>query len=275
MSALDSIFQQAGDSLGDFLPRLGGALALLVVGLLLARLLVRLLVRLFLAAGLDRLAARAGVHDVIARAGLERSLTRLIGFALRLTLSIVVVFAALSLLGLQFLSEALNEGILFLPRLLAALAFVLIGLVLGDFAKQRVDRLAYQMDLRGPLGQVVRVAVLTVFGVLALAQLGVPTGILTSLVSIALAGAVAAFAIAFGLGGRALAEQISAGRWVNSVYKPGDQVAVDGLSGEIVRVETAATVIEADDGRTVRVPNQVLLGSTVTISVERPGDRSD
>lgn len=269
MNALDSIFEQAGESLGDFLPRLGGALALLVVGLLLVRLLVRLLVKLFLAAGLDRLAERAGVHDVIARAGLERSLTRLIGFALRLTLSVVIVFAALSLLGLQFLSDALNEGILFLPRLLAALAFVLAGLVLGDFAKQRVDRLAYQMDLRGPLGQIVRVAVLTVFGVLALAQLGVPTGILTSLVSIALAGAVAAFAIAFGLGGRALAEQVSAGRWVNSVYKSGDQVTVDGVSGEIVRVETAATVIESDDGRTVRVPNQVLLGSTVTISEER------
>ncbi len=260
-----SIIGRASEALGQFLPRLGGALALLVVGLLLVRLLVRLLVKVLLAAGLDGLADRFAIHDVLGRAGLERSLTWLLGVALRLALSVTVIFAALSLLGLQFLSTALNQGVLFLPKLLAALAFVLAGLVLGDFARQRVERLSYQMDLRGPLAQTVRWAILTVFGVLALTQLGIPTGILTSLVSVVAAGMVATLALAFGLGSRAVAEQVSAGRYVATVYKPGDVISVGDRHGEILAIERASTLVEADDGRTMRIPNQTLLPSTVTL----------
>ena len=71
--------------------------------------------------------------------------------AVRIALTIAVLPAALSLLGLEPLDEAINEAVLFLPKVLAALALVLAGAVIGSLARQRVDRTAYQMDLRGPL----------------------------------------------------------------------------------------------------------------------------
>ena len=64
----------------------------------------------------------------------------LVGTAVRLTIVVVAVFAALTLLGLAFLSDSLNEGILYIPRLLAALALVLIGVVLGAFMRAWIDR---------------------------------------------------------------------------------------------------------------------------------------
>jgi uncharacterized membrane protein YraQ (UPF0718 family) len=73
-----------------------------------------------------------------------------------------VIFAALSLTGLQFLSDALNQAVLFLPSLLAAGALLLAGVVLGGFAREWVDRLAYQMDL--PLGRIAQVVVVVVVG---------------------------------------------------------------------------------------------------------------
>ena len=69
-----SIVGQAGRNLGGFLPHLGGAVALLVIGLLLTRLLARLLLRALQAAGVDRLADRGGVTAVLQTSGLGASL---------------------------------------------------------------------------------------------------------------------------------------------------------------------------------------------------------
>lgn len=270
MSSLTTnILDRAGQALGEYLPRFGGALAILVVGLLLVRLLGRLLARLLIAAGVDRLSDRIGIDDLLARAGLERSLSRLIGMAVRLALAVAVLFAAVSQLGLAALTQSLNEGVLFLPRLLAALALVLAGVVLARLARDRVERAAYQMALRGPLGPLVQGAVIAVFAVLALDQVGVPTAILTVLAAIVAAGAVLTFTLAFGLGSREFAREISAGRYVSAAFAVGQEVTVGEDRAEIVAIDPTSTLLETDDGRALRLPNHVFLEGRVTIHPRR------
>ena len=259
------ILDRAAETFGEYLPRFGGALVLLVVGLLLARLVGRLLVRVLLAAGLDRLADRARVHDVLARASLERSLSQLIGLAVRLALYVAVIFAAVSQLGVEELDQALNEGVIFLPKLLAALALALLGVVLGGLARERVERLSYQMDLRGPLGSVAQWAVIAVFAVLARDQVGVPTAILIVLAGIVTAGVALTFALAFGLGSRDFARAVTAGRYVSASFRVGQEVALGDIRGEIVAIETASTVVRRAEGGTARIPNHVFLESPVSV----------
>jgi small-conductance mechanosensitive channel len=260
-----TILDQAGEALGGFLPRLGGALVLLVVGILLVWLFARLLESGLRRAGLDGAAERWGVHDVLESAGLGRSLARVLAVALRVGLTLVVVFAALSLLGLQFLSESLNAAVLFLPKLLAAGALLLAGLVLGALARERLERAAFRMDLPVPLGRIVQIAVVAIFAITAAAQIAVSTAILMVLIGILLAAAAGTVALAFGLGGREVAREISAGRYLRDAYNPGQRIRLGDVEGEIVGVETAVTVLRTDAGDTVRVPNNTLLGSIVTV----------
>ncbi len=139
-----TILDQAGESLGGFLPRIAGALLLLLIGVLVAKLVGSVTSRALRAAGLDGLAERWGAAAVLSRAGLGSSLATVIGRALRIALILIVIFAALSLLGLQFLSESLNAGVLLLPKLLVAAALLLAGVVLGAFVRERVDRLSFR-----------------------------------------------------------------------------------------------------------------------------------
>jgi small-conductance mechanosensitive channel len=264
-----SVLERAGEALGDYLPRLGGALAVLVVGLLIVRLLARGLRGLLTRAGVDRLAERAGANDVLGRAGLERSLSRVAEVAVRLALTVVVLLAALSLLGLEQLNDAVNEAVLYLPRVLAALALVLAGAVLGSLARQRVERTAYQMDLRGPLAPAAQWFVLGVFAMLALAQLGIPTGILTVLAAVAAAGVALTAALAFGLGGRELARDVSAGRYVGSAFSVGQEITIRGHRGQIVAIEGASTVLGTENGASVRIPNHLFLESDVLVHSRR------
>lgn len=263
------ILGSASDVLGEFLPRLAGALVLVVVGFVVVRFVVRLVVRLLVGAGVDRGAERLGLGPALARLHLPSSLSRLVGLALRIVLSLVVVFAALSLLGLEELGL---QVVLYLPRLLVALALLVVGLALGRLARERVDRAAYQMDLPGPLGRLAQGAVLVLFGVLALALLGIPTAIVTVLLAIAVGGVALTIALALGLGSREVARELSAGRLVRSAYRVGQEIRAADIQGTIVRIENGATVLSDGANGTIRVPHHLLIEEIVTVIGD---DRTD
>jgi hypothetical protein len=271
MSLSASILERAGDTLGDFLPQLVGALVLLVVGLLLARLGGWLVRRGLRAAGVDDLADRWRVNETLGRAGLPVSLVAVTAAAVRLTLSVVAVFAAFTLLGLEPLSQSLNQALLFLPKLIAALAILLAGVVVAGLVRERVDRLASQMDFPIPLGQLAQVGTLAIFAITAAAQVGVSTELLILVVGIVLAGVAAVFAIAFGLGGREMARALNAGRFVRSAFEVGETVQLGEWGGRILAIEPDATVLGTAGGR-VRVPNHLLVESVVEI--QEPQARS-
>jgi small-conductance mechanosensitive channel len=263
--ATASILGQAGQQLGGFIPRLGGALALLLIGIVVVRLLARALIKTLQVAGTDALADRAGVNHVLARAGLGDSLAVVIGRAVRIALIIVVVFAALSLLGLQFLSDSLNKGVQELPKLFIAAALVLAGVVLGGFARERADRVSAQMDLPFPLGRLAQITVIAIFAIIAAAQIAVSTLVLLLLIGILLAGATATLTLAFGLGGRDVAAALSAGRYLRHDYTPGQEIGLAEVRGRITTIEPTSTTLDVGDGTTIRVPNNLLIQSIVTV----------
>lgn len=263
-----TILDRAGDSLGGYLPRLGGALLLLLVGLVVAALIRRVLVKLLRAAGVDEVGESWGVHDALEGIGLQRSLATQVARAVRIAIVFVVVFAALSLLGLEFLSDSLNAAILYLPRLFVALALLVAGIVLGRLARGQMDRLASQMDIPGPVGVLTETVVLGVFAVTALAQLGIPTEVLLLLASILLGAVALTLALAFGFGGRDVAREVSARRYVEGSFAVGEEVSVNGSRGRIAAIEATGTVLETSDGDRVRVPNSQLVASIVTLHAE-------
>ena len=265
------VLERAGEQLGGFLPRAAGAVLLLVVGVVVARVVGALAARALRLAGADGLAERAGIPAVLEDAGVRRPLSGVIGVALRWSLTTVAALAALSLLGLQFLSDALNETVLFLPRLLVAAALVLAGVVLGALVRPRAESVGTQMDLPLPLGQVAQVVVVAAFAFTAAAQLGVPTSILTGVLAVVVGAGAVALALAFGLGGRDAARAVSAGRYVRDALRLGQTITVAGVRGRITAIEPPAKLLDPGDGSALRVPNALLHESVVVVH-EGEGD---
>jgi small-conductance mechanosensitive channel len=262
-----TVIEQAGDQLGSALPRVAAALVLLVAGLLVAVLVGRLVRRALTRLGLDRATERWRLPEILERAGLGRSLARLVGIAVRLSLAAIVIFAALSLLGLEFLSQSLNEAVLFIPRLIIALILLLAGVVLAALARDWVERGSIQMDLPIALGPLVQGVVVVLFGLTAANELGIAIAPLLTILLIALLAVVATLAIAFGLGGRELARSLSAARYARSDFAVGQTIRVDDLRGTIVKIDSAATTLRAGE-ETVRVPNSVLVERIVVLEAD-------
>lgn len=265
-----SILGQAGQDLGAFLPRLAGALALLLIGLLITKIVTGLLLRAMQAAGVDSLAERVGATSVLQASGLGASLAGVIARAVRIFMTIVVIFAALSLLGLQFLSVSLNQAILALPRIFIAAILLLAGAVVAGATRQRTDRLTYQMDFPVPLGQIAQIAVLGVFMIIAAEEIGISTSVLLVLIGVLLAAVSGTFTLAFGLGSREVARALSAGRYLRHDYHPGQEIAFGEVRGRITRIHSTSTMLDAGEGRSIRVPNHLLIDSIVTIYADEP-----
>jgi small-conductance mechanosensitive channel len=115
------------------------------------------------------------------------------------------------------------------------------------------------------MGRVAQAIVFAVFLLTAVAQLGIPTEILTAVVGLVAAAAALTVALAFGLGSRDVARQLSAGRYVASSFEVGQRISVGDVTGEIVALDTASAVLRTTEGQTVRVPNHLLLESIVAV----------
>jgi small-conductance mechanosensitive channel len=260
-----SILDRAGDTIGEALPRVAGALLLLVIGIPVAMLVARFVRRVLRAANVDDLGQRWGVHNGLSRLGLEPSLSGLVARGVRIALIVVVVVAAISLLGFGALSATLNAVVLFVPKLLVAVAIVIAGVVVADFLRRRVEPLTDQMAVGAPIGQMTEMVVVAIFALTALALVGVPTTILLALVALVVAAGVLSVALAFGLGGREVAREVSAGRSLAGVYRIGERITVAGVTGEIRALEPVAIVVRDDDGTSVRIPNHLLVETVVRV----------
>lgn len=258
--------ENAADPVIDFLPRLLGAIAVLVIGLFLARLVAKLITKVLLAAKVDQFGERVGLGESLAQVGLGRSVTRLISGVVRIFLSIFVVVVAVGLLGVQSLEEPINEFILFLPRLLVAIAIVFVGAAAAGYVSDWVNRLTSQMGIEGPLGTLAGAVVIALFVIVAASQAGIPTSLFIVLVAILLGAAALTVALAFGFGGRSVAQQLTAGRYLGDDLSIGQSIQVGDAEGRIIRFEASYLLLEADSGQLVRVPNSDVLNSIVRVS---------
>lgn len=197
---LRGILQQ----IGDFLPRLGIALLVLLVGWMLAKTFRFSVVKALRALNFHILTERAGIDGFLKQGGTEKDTTEwigVIGYALVLLVSLIIAFNSL---GLTQVTDLLGRLLLFAPRLLVALLVVVFGGYFARFVGNAVQRHFQAAGIGDAeiLGRVARYAVLIFVLLLAFDHLDVGGGLIQQTFLILLAGVVFALALAFGLGAR-------------------------------------------------------------------------
>ncbi|MDM7941378.1 MAG: hypothetical protein QUV35_02000 [Hydrogenophaga sp.] len=196
--------------IGNFLPRLGVALAVIVVGWLLAKGLRMGVVKALRALNFHILTERAGIDGFLKQGGSEKDTAEwfgIIAYALVLIASLIVAF---NTLGLTQVTDLLGKVLLFVPRLLVALLVVVFGSYFSRFVANAVQRYFRAAGISDAelLASGVRYAVMAFVLLLAIDHLDIGGGLIQHTFLILLAGVVFALALAFGLGARERAAQL-------------------------------------------------------------------
>jgi hypothetical protein len=200
--------QTALTDLLTFLPKLIGFLIILLVGYVIAR-----VVRAIIARILDRLHVDRRLHESPAGNYVERfspgaSPSRLVGAVAFWLIFIFALTAAIGALQIPAVTAFMNQVLAYLPNVIVAVLIFVIAAAVGG----AVAGLAHRTMGDTPTGDLVKTAapalVLSVAFFMILTQLNIAPEIVQILFT-AIVGALAlGLALAFGLGGRNVAERL-------------------------------------------------------------------
>jgi len=260
--------QAANDLLGtlaEFVPRLVGAAAVLLVALVVALVLQRLMARFLEGLGIDELFERTGAASSLWQLGYEGGPSRLLGTVLFWGVMLTGVAGSLSVLGLSSLQSTMDQIINLSGRALVALVILIAGTMSAGWLAELVAREAEQAGLRGSnaFRRVVFITIVAVAALLAAAQLGLETYVVVLLAVVVLATVGLVTALALGQGLALLSSNIAAGRYVQDGTEVGDVISVDGVEGTIEELGYASITVRSEDGHLYRIPNRTLLENVV------------
>ncbi len=196
--------QQFLNEIAVSLPRILGALIILLIGWIIAKLLKKAIVKLLQLIKLNRLSEKAGIEKFLKEGGLKKTAVDLIGSLFYWIIMLTVILAVFNSLQLTSAQDLFNSIILFIPNIIVSLIILLFGLYAAKFistvlssslknmkdeAAEIIEKIAYYAIL-----------IFTVF--LVLGQLKIAQEIITNAFILVFGAICLAFGLAFGLGGK-------------------------------------------------------------------------
>ncbi|HET7585654.1 MAG TPA: mechanosensitive ion channel [Gemmatimonadaceae bacterium] len=231
----------------QYLPALIGALVIVFAGYLLAKLIERATDRVLARLGLNRWLERGGVLEAVERTGWRQAPSRIFAAIVFWLVMFVVILVAANALGLSALAEVFQQLVSYVPSVIAALVIVLVGIVLGEFVDGLIMASAGGIPGGPTLARVGRAGVVILAIFMALQTLGVATDIVTTAFAIIFGAVAFGAALAFGLGNRELAGEITRA-WYERVREQREAIARE-VEARRAREETEAIVAAARGSR--------------------------
>jgi hypothetical protein len=191
-----------------YLPRVLATLSIIIVGWMIAALL-RIVTR-WLLRGIrfDALSERMGVASVLKGADLPPA-SVLAGSIVFWLVLIGFLLSGIDVLGLTALQGLVLGFGAFVPRLVVALAILVVGLVVANFAWRATLLTAVNARMASPrlLSNAVRLLIVILAVTMALEQIAVAQTVVLTAFAIAFGAVMIGLAIAFGIGGASLARR--------------------------------------------------------------------
>lgn len=190
--------------LGAFLPNILAAIVILIVGWIIAKVLRSAVTQGLTMAKFPRLAKQAGIEDFLAKGGVQRSSTDVLAVLVYWLVMLIVLVTAVNALRLEVASRLLNQILLYIPNIIAAVIVVVVGLYAAGFVATLVRTAAANagIDEAGFVAAIARYALIIFTFAIALNQLGIGRNVIAPAVLIIFGAAGAAAAIAVGLGAK-------------------------------------------------------------------------
>jgi hypothetical protein len=194
-----------------WVPALLGAIAVLIIGYFVAKLVAKLVYRATYRAGLDRALDRGPGGDVIGKITTHPS--RLLGTIAFWAIFLSAISLAASVLHIKALTAFVGAVWAYLPNVIAAIAIFVVAGLIATAVSTLASRVLGDTGIGRVVSTGVPILVMTIATFMILDQLQIAHNIVV-ITYAALLGAIAlGSALAFGLGGRAVAERILEGAY--------------------------------------------------------------
>jgi hypothetical protein len=204
----------------DLTPVILGSIVVLVVGYVLGRVL---------GSGVSRVLDKVGVDDAVRKTAIGRALersgvsvVRFFELIVRWFVYLIAILTAANILNIAVLSSFLASVVQYLPRFIAGVFIIILGIILADFVGDAVKAVGREAraEFSMVLGDALKVFLYLIVIIMGLSVMQIDVRILyvfsTALAWGTALGVGAAIAIAFGLGFKDYVARNAEG-WVTSI----------------------------------------------------------
>jgi len=190
-----------------FLPNLFFAIAIILLGWVLCNIIKRIVVRLLKICQFDMLAERAGIKQILDRGGIKQSASDIVGLLVFWFLFLIAIVTTLETLNLSGATDTLHTIYLYIPKIVAALVTLILGLYFANFLESvtRTSCANAGLEAAPQIGRAAYIGT-TIFVIAGIFEILDIASEIVIWAFILVFGAVClALALAFGLGGRDVA----------------------------------------------------------------------
>lgn len=205
----DRLADSFGAVFGDTVPTVLLALVIVALGFIAAKVLQRLVDRFLKGIGLNRMLDRGGVMQAVERSGARVNPARLISSLVFWLVMFAVVLAAANVLGLQSVAAVVGNLVGYIPSVITAIVIVVAGILLGQFVGGLIATSIGGIHGGRALARAGQGGVIIIATFMALQELGIASDIVTTAFAILFGAIALALSLAFGLGNRDLAGEVT------------------------------------------------------------------
>lgn len=256
-----------GQSFMMAMPRVLGAILIVFLGWLFARVLSSGVKKLLKTVKFDHLADRINAGSWLEKANINLAPSVLIGKFIYWVLLLLVIITAADTLGWTAISLEISKLLGYLPNLLAAVIFFVIGIYIATFVKDVIRGATKTLGIS--TGRIISSFVFYLLFLLitltALDQAGIDTTIITSNLLLIIGSIMAAAAISYGLASRDVLANILAAFFSRKTFRKGQIIEIDGQRGKIVEVTNVAVILKLNEEEQLVVPSHQLITKQIKI----------
>jgi small-conductance mechanosensitive channel len=204
---MQAVTQSLSDGLGAILgalPALIGAIIILVIGFIIAKVLQGIVTRVLQSMGFQGWMESGGIKQFFDRSQTQQTPLSILGKLIFWLVFFIAITMAVDTLGISAISDVLAQFIAYIPQIIAAILILVLATLLANF----VAGIVRGATGSNVIGSVAQYGIIVFAAFAALTQLGIAPELIAPTFLILLGAVALAAAIAFGLGGKGVAQQI-------------------------------------------------------------------
>jgi Conserved TM helix/Mechanosensitive ion channel len=256
-------------------PRFFIAIAVFFIGWLIAKAILKLVSTLLKKSGIDKFGETLNEIEVVHKAGIKILPSNLIANMVYYVLMLLFAVAATDILNMPAISKLISDIIQYVPSLISAIGFLIIGTLLADAIKGGVKTIATSLNVPSAnmIANFVFYFLFITVVVSALNQAKINTDFLMNNLTVLLGGGVLAFALGYGFASKEMLASFLASFYVKDKFQIGDVISINGVTGEIIDMDNTSLILQAKDKKIV-IPLSKLTTENVALLEDHAPDNN-
>jgi len=248
------------------IPRIIFATLLMIIGWVLCSTLRNVLGRVLASIGIDRLTERLNDVEALQGMGLQIRFSKGIASIVYYVMMLFFIIMATDALGVEAITTMVRDLFNYLPAVLSAFVFLLVGLFLADMVRGAVETALRSFGL--PSAKMIATGVFyflfITIAISALAQAKINTEVISSNLTIIVGALAAAFAVGYGLAARDLIANYLASFYNKNKVRVGDDIRIIGVRGKVVMIDSTSMILQTPE-RAIVIPLSKLTTEKVEV----------